>query len=267
MDNAISCPSALITDDDPIRWAADPFPRGAVRVALYIDADNQSSQSAGALVDLLHNGLGTHIVRATIAGNSDGKVTAGWSAALRKHIPDLPIKAIVVPCRKDAADAALILAMGADLAEHLRLGVRVVVVSRDALLLAAAAQAKSDGCRIYVAYADCEMPTARSPALTTLLLPVLSSAGVSVEHPPVVALAPKAPSTNVSPQPTSDVAKVIAQVRSLCKQQPGGGYSATDVGQALSKIGYKTPAERKGVIATFPGIREKGAHPNKLLLF
>lgn len=266
-NNATPFPPALIPDDDPDRWAADASPGDAVQVALYIDADNQSSQSAGALVDLLHHGLGAHIARATIAGNSDGKVGAGWSVALRKHVPDLPIKAIVVPCRKDAADAALILALGADLAEHLRLGVRVVMVSRDALLLAAATQAKSEGCRIYVAYADCEMPTARSSALTTLLLPAVSSATVSMDHPPVVAVAPKAPSTNATPQPPSDIAKIVAQVRSMCKQQPGGGYSTTDVGQALSKIGYKTPAERKRVIAAFPGIREKGAHPNKLLLF
>jgi hypothetical protein len=234
---------------------------------LYIDADNQAAQSAVALVELLRDGLGARIASATIAGNSDGKVGAGWSAALREQIPDLPINAIVVPCRKDAADAALILALGADLAEHLRVGTRVVMVSRDALLLAAAARAQSVGCRTYVAYADCEIPTARSPALTTLLLPALSGAGVPVERLPAVAVAPKAPAPIDPPQPQADVARGIAQVRAMCKQQSGGGYSATDVGQALAKIGYKTPPERKRVIAAFPGLREKGGHPHKLLVF
>ncbi|SDW11543.1 NYN domain-containing protein [Thiocapsa roseopersicina] len=244
---------------------AEPAPSGPIRVALYIDADNQSPQTASALVDLLCAGLGARIVHTTIAGNSDGKVSAGWSAALREQIPALPINMIVVPCRKDAADAALILALGADLADHLRLGTRVVLVSRDALLLAAAERARAAGCRIYVAYSDSGSLTARDPGLTTFLLPALPASGAQAEKPPLVTIVPKVPAELSAPK--AEVAKVIAQVRGMCKQQPGGGYSATDVGQALAKIGYKTPAERKRVIATFPGLRERGSHPHKLLVF
>lgn len=214
---------------------------------------------------MLCAGLGVRILHATIAGNSDGKVSAGWSANLREQIPALPISMIVVPCRKDAADAALILALGADLADHLRLGTRVVLVSRDALLLAAAERAKAAGCRIYVAYSDSGSLTARDPGLTTFLLPAVPGSGAQAEKPSSVTIVPKAPVEASAPK--VEVAKVIAQVRGMCKQQPGGGYSATDVGQALAKIGYKTPAERKRVIATFPGLRERGAHPHKLLVF
>ena len=108
------------------------MPFAPVHVALYIDADNQASQNARVLVSWLRDGFGIRIVRATVAGNGKGKVTAGWVDVLREEIPDLPITEITVPCRKDAADAALIMALGADLADHLRAGARVVVVSRDA---------------------------------------------------------------------------------------------------------------------------------------
>lgn len=267
MENTIHLSPVPYPDNRPRCTLADTPEPGAVRVALYIDADNQSPQSARALVELLRDGFGTRIACATIAGNSDGKVGAGWSAALREQIPDLPIDAIVVPCRKDAADAALILALGANLAEHLRDGTRVVMVSRDALLLAAAMRAQSVGCRIYAAYADCEIPTARNPALATLLLPAISGSDAPVKRLATAEVESKASVPIDAGQPQTEIAQVIAQVRAMCKQQPGGGYSATDVGQALVKIGYKTPSDRKRVIATFPGLREQGAHPHKLLVF
>ena len=138
-------------------------------------------------------------------------------------------------------------------------------VSRDALLLAAAERARSAGCRIYVAYSDSGSLTARDPGLTTFLLPAVPASGVQAEKPPLVTIVPEVPAELSAPK--AEVAKVIAQVRGMCKQQPGGGYSATDVGQALAKIGYKTPAERKRVLATCPGLRERGAHPHKLLVF
>lgn len=265
MDNAVQLAPEPLPGQRSLLAVVDPSTTRPVCIALYIDADNQSSQIAHALIDLLRDGLGARIVHATIAGNSDGKVSAGWSAELRELLPELPINTLVVPCRKDAADAALILALGADLADHVRLGTRVVLVSRDALLLAAAERAKAAGCRIYAAYTESGMPAARSPEITTLLLPAVPGSGTHAEGQPVVTVVPKAQAE--PPAPKADVAKVIAQLKATCKQKPGGGYSATDVGQALAKMGYKTAAERKRVIATFPGIRESGANPNKLLVF
>ena len=230
------------------------MPFAPVHVALYIDADNQASQNARALIALLRDGFGASIVRATVAGNSNGKVTAGWVDVLRQEIPDLPITEITVPCRKDAADAALIMALGADLADHLRVGTRVVMVSRDVLLHAAAERVQSAGCPVCLAYADCEIPTPRHPSLATLLLPAPS------QRPPAAAAAPRT-------VPLAGAADLVARVRALCKLQPGGGYLATDVGSALSSLGYKSVAERRAIVAGFPGLKEKGGHPTKVLVF
>lgn len=241
----------------PESGSASPRP---IRCALYIDADNQSSRNAAPLVDLLQDGLGAVICCATVAGNAQGRVGAGWTSALIEQIPGLPIQSITVPLQKDAADAALILALGSNLAEHIRTGTRVVIVSRDALLLAAGKRAKAAGCRTYIAYSDGEVPTARSPTLTTLLLPASPDPIAPAERP---AAAPR-PSP---PSPPDEMKALLAQVKTLCKPQPSGGYSSTDVGQALAKLGYRTPSARKKILATFPGLREKGAHPHKFLFF
>jgi hypothetical protein len=235
------------------------MPFAPVHVALYIDADNQASQNARALVLLLRDGFGASIVRATVAGNGNGKVTAGWVDVLREEIPDLPITEITVPCRKDAADAALIMALGADLADHLRVGTRVVV-SRDTLLHAAAERVQASGGAVCLAYADCEIPTPRHPSLVTLLLPALTGRAAPSQRPPAAAAVP-------SVEPSAGTADLVARVRALCKLQPGGGYLATDVGNALSSLGYKSVAERRAIVAGFPGLKEKGGHPTKVLVF
>jgi len=236
------------------------IPFAPVHVALYVDADNQASQNARALIALLRDGFGIRIVRATVAGNGNGRVTAGWVDVLREEIPDLPITEITVPCRKDAADAALIMALGADLADHLRAGARVVVVSRDALLHAAAERVQAAGGAVCLAYADCEIPTPRHPSLATLLLPALPGRVAPSQRPPAAAAVP-------SVEPSAGTADLVARVRALCKLQPGGGYLATDVGNALSSLGYKSVAERRAIVAGFPGLKEKGGHPTKVLVF
>lgn len=265
MDNKVQVAPEPPVGQGSLLAAVEPVASRPVRIALYIDADNQSSQLATALVELLRDGFGARIVHATIAGNSDGRVSAGWSATLRKQISELPIDTIVVPCRKDAADAALILALGSHLADHIRLGTRVVLVSRDALLLAAAERAKAAGCRIYAAYSESGTPTVRSPGIATLLLPAVPGSAAQADGPAPVAIVPKAPPE--APPPKADLARVVAQVKAMCKPLPEGGYSTTDVGQALAKIGYKTPVERKRILATFPGLQEQGTHHRKRLLF
>ena len=231
-----------------------------VRVALNVDADNQASQNARTLVALLRDGFGASIVGVTVAGNSNGKVTAGWAEALPQDIPDLAVKDITVPCRKDAADAALIMALGADLGDHLRAGTRVVVVSRDALLHAAAERVQASGCAVCLAYADCEIPRPRHPSLATLLLPALPGRALPSQRPPAAAVAP-------GNEPPAGTADLVARIRALCKLQPGGGYLATDVGKALSSLGYKSVAERRAIVAGFRGLKEKGGHPTKVLVF
>ena len=209
---------------------------------------------------LLRDGFGASIVGATVTGNSNGKVTAGWAEALRQDIPDLAVTDIIVPCRKDAADAALIMALGADLGDHLRAGTRMVVVSRDAVLHAAAERVQAYGCADCLVYVDCEIPTPRHPSLATLLLPVLPGRVAPSQRPPAAAAVP-------SVEPSAGTADLVARVRALCKLQPGGGYLATDVGNVLSSLGYKSVAERRAIVAGFPGLKEKGGHPTKVLMF
>jgi hypothetical protein len=75
------------------------------------------------------------------------------------------------------------MALGADLADHLRLGRRVVVVSRDALLYAAAERVQAAGGAVCLAYADCEIPTPRHPSLATLVAARAPRAGCAIATP------------------------------------------------------------------------------------
>ena len=56
-----------------------------------------------------------------------------------------------------------------------------------------------------------------------------------------VAAAPL-PATSISEQvpnvDKSSVPSVLAALRKMCREQAGGGYSATHVGQALSKLDF-----------------------------
>ena len=161
------------------------------------------------------------------------------------------------------------MALGAALEQHLREQALVVVVSRDDLLIGAAEQAKARGCKTLVAYADSDIQTARNTQLTTLLLPALSKPVSVVQPPPVVIQASK-PEPPVQPMPQTagkDAKAVLAQVRSLCKQQPGGGYPASaDVGHALSKLGYDKAARARFLKST-PGLKKTGSGANLCYLF
>jgi hypothetical protein len=237
-------------------------------VALYVDADNQSPQCAKPLLALLQGDLDARVVSATIAGNNHGQQVDSWRDELLSAVPDLTVHPLNAPHRKQGADVALLMALGADLEGHVRDRVLVVIVSRDDLVIAAAEQAKTRGCRTLIAYADGEIPTARNPQLATLLLPALARP-IAVAHPPPVVIQPATPSSHAQPtvpKHNDGVASVLAQVRSLCKQKPGGGYAATDVGQALSKLGYDKAA-RARFLASVPGLKKQGTGPDVTLKF
>lgn len=78
-------------------------------VALYVDADNQSPQCAGALLNLFQTELDARIVSATIAGNNQGQQIDHWRRELLAAIPDLVVQALPAPHRKQGADIALLL--------------------------------------------------------------------------------------------------------------------------------------------------------------
>ncbi|EIC22489.1 NYN domain-containing protein [Thiorhodovibrio frisius] len=246
--------------------------RDRIAFALYIDADNQSAHSAAALVEVLQQDIGGHIALVIVAGNNKANRNESWINALREQIPDLPIENLSVPCRPNAADIALILALGEGMAEHRLNQTRVVIVSRDTLLLDAAEQIKRSGVRLFVAYSDGEVPTARRTNLLTLLLP----SPIESSREPVITVTPTGARTAPSPTPLqsapsdtvkTEVAAAVAYVRANCQKQPGGGYSSSEVGQALAKLGYSTPAERRHILAQFPKFQTQGSGAQKCLVF
>ena len=260
--------TAVLPDESTSRDVSECPGVPQASVALYIDADNQSPQCAKALLGLLRTDFEARVVSATIAGNNHGQEISSWRDELVSALPDLVVNPLTAPHRKQGADVALLMALGAELERHIREREVVVIVSRDDLVIGAAEQAKARGCKTLVAYADGENSTARNPLLTTLLLPAVVKP-ISVVHPApaaVVAVTRPQPVHSKLPMPNEGAATVLAQVRAMCTQQPGGGYSATDVGQALSKLGYDKAA-RARFLASVPGLKKRGTGVNLVLVF
>jgi hypothetical protein len=232
-------------------------------VALYVDADNQSAQCAGPLLCLFGQMLPSQVVEAVIAGNNHGKEIDHWRKSLIAQDSGIAVRRLDVPSRRQAADAALVMALGQDLEKRIREGDLVVVVSRDEFLIRAAEQAMSRGCHVLLAYAGGEMPVARTAELTTLVLPVVKGS----ETAPVQDSG--APPASPTPTGGSDprVAATLTKLRETCVQQPGGGYAPSDVGQALTKLGYKKPKDRRRFLQSVPGLQERGTGAKKVLIF
>jgi len=236
--------------------------RQPATACIYIDADNQSCQCAKSLANLLRNELGLQVTRIVLAGNNHGKEIENWRVALADELPDVEPLIFHVSSRKQAADAALIMELGANLERHRHDRERIIIVSRDDFLVGAAEHAKTKGCLVLVAYAHSEIPAARSTRLTTVVLPAVSKPFCPVPPADQSVTAPSAPTK------TADVVRtVIAELRKLCTKQPGGGYTASAVGQALIKLGFDTKAKRARFLKAIPGLHEQGSGPDKVLVF
>ncbi len=260
MNNSTLNDNAVLDTTESVR----PTPTS---VALYVDADNQSAQCTKALLNVLRGDFDARVVSATVAGNNHGQQIDSWCDELVSALPGLVLHPLNAPHRKQGADVALLMALGADLERHIRDRVLVVIVSRDDLVIGAAEQAKARGCRTVIAYADGDISTARNPLLTTLLLPTPTKPISNPPSPVAVGAATPTQTAHPKAQPQTDgFASVLAQVRGLCTKRPGGGYSATDVGQALSKLGYDKAA-RARFLASVPGLQKRGAGPNLTLIF
>jgi hypothetical protein len=113
--------------------------------------------------------------------------------------------------------------LGAHLDRHIHERERVIVVSRDELLISAAEYAQSRGCAVFIAYAASEIPTARSTWLTTLLLPAIAKPPPR----PLPTADPKSTGSSPTPQISSSaklsVSSVLAKLREMCTPQPSGG--------------------------------------------
>ena len=264
----------LPDDDWQEAQTIDAYPDNGLRRAtvLYIDADNQSPQLATPLLNTLIEVFTAQITAITIAGNNLGKQVDCWHRHLSDHDPDLAIRTLTLPSRKEAADIALILELGTNLERHIREQSLVIIMSRDDLLIGAAEQAKARGARVLLAYADSSIPSPGHADLTTLLLPTVSKtpAKKTPAATPVATRAAAKPaitiSTEVPPVDKTSVPSVLAALRKMCPKQIGGGYTATHVGQALAKLDFDAKA-RKQFLKTVPNLGAKGTGSSKLLLF
>lgn len=235
---------------------------------IYIDADNQSPQLAGPLLDTLADTFGVNITDVMIAGNNSGRQVDCWCEQLSAAAPALSLQTLHVPAQKEAADIALMLALGANLDRHFQQQELVIILSRDELLNRAGEQASDRGIRVLLAYADSNIPNAGNSRLSTILLPAVNRAtvGAGKEKKP-------APPDRGTPEPAeapavnkNSIPSVLAALRKMCPEQPGGGYSATHVGQSLAKLDFDQKG-RKAFLKSVPNLGTRGSGAHKVLIF
>ena len=258
-------------------------------VALYIDGDNQSPAIAHDLLASVRHDWGLEVSRVVLAGNDHGHTVPRWLTALANEaVHEDRILALRVQRKPEAADLAVILELGANMEQHRQGPDLVVVVSRDEWLIGAAEAVRARGCRVWVAYAENEAVAAQTQ-LPTLLLPAVNRAqaqaraATATPKTPVEGVTPTVPASSVTStaaaprvkpkeaappnQSTPSHKALLAQVRAQCKAQPGGGYLATEVGQALYKLGLTDKAARNRFLKAVTDLREVGAGGAKRLMF
>ena len=255
-------------------------------IALYIDGDNQSPAIASDLLASLRHDWGLEISSVAVAGNDHGQSVSRWQTALAEWLPEDRILALHVPKTPEAADLALILELGAAMERHREGPDLVVVVSRDEWLIGAGEAVRARGCRVWVAYAQSEVPPARTH-LPTLLLPAVHRGQASTSphasaKTPAASLRPALSASTVAStaagptvkpkeaappaQPSRSHTKLLDQVRARCQAQPGGGYRASAVGQALYELGLTDKTARIQFLKAIPGLREVGTGGDKRLI-
>ena len=145
----------------------------------------------------------------------------------------------------------------------------MIVVSRDFLLLEAAEQAAELGCRVMLAYSDSSIPSARNSQLTTLLMPTISKPSgdgkQSTAHPQADPENSKM-AVNTAKVNKKSPAEILAALRKMCTKQPGGGYTASAIGQALSELGFDLKA-RRAFLKSVPNLGTRSSGRGKLLTF
>lgn len=89
--------------------------------------------------------MGLQVTRIVLAGNNHGNEIENWRGALATELPDIEPLVLQVSSRKQSADAALIMEIGANLELRLRYRERIIIVSCDHFLVGAAERAKTKG--------------------------------------------------------------------------------------------------------------------------
>ncbi len=266
----------------PTASPAQPAPAAATTrtVTVYVDADNQLPDCAHALMRMLQEDLMLGPVRAVVAGNNCNGRLDGWCAEIRWTAPAMEVERIHVPTRKQAADVALIMALGANLAEHVARRDLIVIVSRDESLIGAAEWAKAQGAGCLTAYGNGTPPASPAAPLPTLVLPVLEREQCPPPAPPPRAEPPATPAPTTKLPPTPSFARpggatraksrtsgrppeeIIKTLRLQCPLSPKGGYPAGMVGHVLAKLGLNDK-ERRAFLTQTPGIQVAGKGPDK----
>ncbi|NVZ11783.1 NYN domain-containing protein [Allochromatium humboldtianum] len=217
-----------------------------VNFSLFVDADNQPARFARSLFEYIEKASGGKIVSATIAGKNHGKLNDAWVKELENLSPGINIKSIVVDNKPNAADAALILHLGKDLQVFCQESQHAIIVSRDKIFASAAKTAEACGAKIFLAYLGSSKEIEKENKNNSIsVLPIAKTLNPSS-------------SRSKKDSPSLEIKAVIDRIRSTCKRKKDGGYSKSDVGLLLVKLGYTTGKERKSVLRQIPGIKTCG---------
>jgi hypothetical protein len=201
---------------------------------VYVDADNQAAALAPGL---LHALASRGLTAATIElfGNCKAPQLGHWRRALVDHAQGVMVRCTRVPCHSQAADAALLLAVGARLGEHLQTATLIVIMSRDNLMLATAQRLQDLGARVLV----CHGPAAPAKCnVDTVLLP--------------------------APGASREALSLVGKIRRELPAEQNGGYRKSLVGALLRRAGL----DRRGravFLTSLPGLRSERTTGDRLL--
>lgn len=200
---------------------------------VYVDADNQAAALGPALLRALR-GRGLVPLAIELFGHTKGPHLSKWSQALR-GLATAPVHATPVPCRSQAADVALLLALGARLDQHVQQQLSVVIVSRDNLLLATAQRLQDLGAQVLVCHGPC---TPADCKVESLVLP--------------------------APGPGAETLSLLGTIRAQVPAEESGGYRKSLVGALLRRAGLDRRG-RADFFASVPGLRTQRTAGDRLL--
>ncbi|MRD49686.1 hypothetical protein GHT07_20645 [Caenimonas koreensis DSM 17982] len=210
---------------------------------IYVDTDNQRHQLARPLLATLR-ARGYTPRLAFLAGNNHAWALSQWHASFLQD-PQLTrsTSAQPVPLQREAADAALMLAIGQRLREHLTAQETIVIVSGDLALLACAERVAAAGAACLVAHDALQAPPS---------LPLASVARLAVQAPE-------------DSRRTPTTGRLLALLRTTAPLA-AGGYLKAQVGTVLSRAGLGRQ-ERAAFLASVPGLRERVVGGQRVLFF
>jgi hypothetical protein len=204
---------------------------------VYVDTDNQGPALAPTLLRRVQE-LGLRAGTVHLFGNERAPQLAAWRAALEAAgFPSSDLHLTRVPCRRQAADVAQLLALGGGLAAHVDGRAAAVIVSRDNLLLAAAERLQDLGASVLVCHGPGAPSHCRAPTH------VLGSVPATAQH---------------------ETLSLVTLRRRAVPSEPCGGYRKSLVGSFLRRQGFDR-GRRAAFLASLPGLQSRRAGSDRLL--